>query len=108
MEKLVVIEGKEIKLKTHGNIPNLYRKQFGKDFIVEINNMRKNGINIELFNNLLWLTAKEADKDILPPDEWNAGFESYPILSVVEDIQELIASLMNSKKKLNPVKPKKE
>lgn len=99
MEKEVTIEGQKIKLKTHGNIPNLYKKQFGADFILEIQRMQSNGVDMELFNNFLWLAAKEANKEIPPPDEWNSQFDSYPIINVVEDVRELITSLMGTGKK---------
>jgi len=108
MEKIVTIEGKEIKLRTHGNFPNLYQQQFGEDLIIEMNNMEKSGVNLELFNKFLWLAAKEADKGILPPDEWNASFDSYPILSAIEEVQELVSALMNTGKKSVPPKVAKK
>ncbi|MCY9547288.1 hypothetical protein [Lysinibacillus xylanilyticus] len=108
MEKIITIEDREIKLRTHGNFPNLYQQQFGKDLIIEMNNMETSGVNLELFNNFLWLSAKEADKGILPPDEWNASFDSYPILSAIEEVQELIAALMNARKKSAPQKVAKK
>ena len=70
--------------------------------------MGKNGANLEVFNNFLWLAAKEADKSISPPDEWNASFDSYPIMSVVEEVQELIFILMNTRKKSVPPKVAKK
>lgn len=108
MEKTVTIEDREIKLRTHGNIPSLYQKQFGKDFIIEMNKMSEHGPDLEVFNNFLWLAAKEADKGVLSPDEWNASFESYPILSVVEEVKELIFTLMNTRKKSVPPKVAKK
>lgn len=108
MEKTVTIEGKEIKLRTHGNIPNLYKKQFGVDFINEINKMDKGEISLEFFNNFLWLAAKEGNKEILSPDEWNASFESYPVMNVMEEVGEMIAKLMNTGKKLIPPKATKK
>lgn len=104
MEKTVTIEGKEIKLRTHGNIPNLYKKQFGVDFINEMNKMNKGEISLEFFNNFLWLAAKEADKEILSPDEWSASFDSYPVMNVMEEVEELLLKLMNTGKKSVPPK----
>lgn len=94
MEKVVIIEGREIRLKVHGNIPNMYYAQFGEDLFVEIEKMNKSkNISLALFNNFLWTCAKAADKDILPPDEWFASFESMPILHCLEEVKELFEKL---------------
>lgn len=94
MEKVVTIEGKKIRLKVHGNIPNLYEKQFGEDLFVEIEKMYKSkNISFSLFNKFLWTCAKAADKDILPPDEWFASFESSPIFHCLDEVKELFEKL---------------
>lgn len=107
MEKIVTIEGQEIKLKTHGNTPNMYEAQFGADLFNEMNKMSKEGIKMSVFSNFLWLSAKIANPDILPPDEWNASFESMPIASCFEEVQEMLMKLMPEGKMKPPKAAKK-
>lgn len=100
MEKIVTIEGQEIRLKTHGNIPDLYEKHFGKSIFSEMRGMYKGGDDISPLNKFLWLAAKVANPEILPIDKWNESFDSYPILSVIEEVRELLNNLMNTGKKM--------
>ncbi|MFJ7736396.1 hypothetical protein ACIQ2D_08630 [Lysinibacillus sp. NPDC097287] len=100
MEKIVTIEGQEIRLKTHGNVPDLYKKHFGTDFFTDMNSMSKGGMNVSVLNNVLWLSAKIADPEIPPIDNWNESFDSFPILSAIDEVQEMLGKLMNTGKKM--------
>ena len=103
MERTVTIEGRDIVLKVHGNIPNMYEAQFGKDIFVEMNTMHSTGnISMGLFSNFLWVCAKAADKEILPPDEWFASFDSSPVLHCFEEVQELFEKLLPMGKLTKP------
>ena len=105
MEKTLLVGGNEIRLKSHGAIPLLYKMNFGKDFFAEIAKMNVTEKNIgnmdmEVFYNLVFLFAKTADKSLPPtPIEWLETFEEFPIMDVLPDITEMIVKLINTKKK---------
>lgn len=94
MEKLVEIDGQQIKLKAHGNIPSMYMQQFGQDLFFDMQQMESNGLNFEVLNNLLWTFAKAANKEILPPEEWNESFITYPIFECLDTVLEMFERLM--------------
>ena len=107
MEKTLTIDGKEIKLKSHGAIPLLYKQQFGRDFFSEITKMGVNQqefdltkLDTEVFYNLTWLFAKTADKEIpSSPVEWLMTFDEFPLMEVLPDVIEMLMRLLQRKKK---------
>jgi hypothetical protein len=117
MEKIITIDGKEVKFKTNGAIPLRYKAQFGKDYFKEILKMfpltklkekKKNEINVkdlealdfEVFYNVSWVMAKTADPSIPEPLTWFASFDEFPIGDIFPELQDMmIATLETSKKK---------
>lgn len=104
MEKTLTIDGKEITFKTTGATPLRYKQQFGKDFFGELKKMmpekgKEFDIDLEVFYNFAWVTAKTADKSIPTPIEWFDSFEEFPIMEFIPDLQELLISTMQTKKK---------
>lgn len=108
MEKTIVIDGKEILFKSTGATPLRYKQQFGKDFFAVLAGMEKafnkdggsmESIDFEAFYNIAWTLAKTADKSIPTPMEWLDTFDEFPILEIIPEIQDMLASLLNSKKK---------
>lgn len=105
MEKTIVINDQEIKLKSNGATPLLYKKHFGKDFFIEFMKMQggkgkgAENFDLEVFFNFMWLFAKQADNSIPSQIEWFEQFDSLPIMDVIEEIQEMIMSTIQTNKK---------
>ncbi|PEL13790.1 hypothetical protein [Bacillus sp. AFS017336] len=116
MEKTISIDGKQVRFKSTGATPLRYKAQFSKDYFVEIiklnsisklNDLNKDNLNIEdlegldfeVFYNIAWTMAKTADKDIPDPMTWLDTFDSFPMIEIIPELQELIMSSMQSKKK---------
>ena len=105
MEKTLTIDDKQILFKTTGATPLRYKQQFGKDFFAEIAKM-SNGkkfnladLDMEAFYNIAWVFAKTADKTIPEPLEWLDTFETFPILDIIPDLQDMLLATMQTKKK---------
>ena len=106
MEKTITIDGKDIRFKSTGATPLRYKQQFGKDFFAAIAKM-SNGtkkismadIDLEVFYNIAWVFAKTADKTIPEPLEWFDTFDNFPIIEIVPDLQDMLMSTMQTKKK---------
>lgn len=94
MERIVEIEGRKIKLKVHGNVPTMYMQQFGTDLFADVHTMENNGVSFGVFNNFLWTLAKAADKELLPPDEWNETFTVFPIVECLDEVMEIFEKMM--------------
>lgn len=105
MEKMITVGGKEIKLKSNGASPLLYKKLFGKDFFAEISKMNIKGndlsnIDLEVFYNMVFLFARTADKNIPATAlEWLETFEEFPIMDIIPEVMDMVTRLLETKKK---------
>ena len=118
MEKTIEIDGKEVRLKSTGAIPIRYKAQFGRDYFADLMKMYKLAkintnkkelddkdyealtlVDFEVFYNLIWVMAKTADKSIPDPLTWLDGFEEFPIMEIIPQIQDLIEKNLKTTKK---------
>lgn len=115
MEKTLTIDGKQIRFKSSGATPLRYKAQFGKDYFAELmkmNKLRDFNINsedpnysalehmdLEVFYNICWVLAKTADKSIPEPLEWLDEFDEFPMFEILPELQDMIASSLQGKKK---------
>lgn len=80
MIKRITIDGIDRKLCNNALLPRRFRNQFGKDLIIEMENIAKTAkkdpqaVNFEVLENLTWLMLKEAGEDVgESPEEWLAS-----------------------------------
>ena len=117
MEKVIEIDGKEVKFRATVAIPRLYRIKFGRDIMQDMKSIEtalkdaeKNEGPIppkllEIFEDVSYLMAKHADPDMeaKSPDEWLEGFDTFSIYMVFPQLLDLWKSnnmtLGESKKK---------
>ncbi|MBC1752539.1 hypothetical protein [Listeria seeligeri] len=118
MEKTIDISGKKVPLKSTGATVLRYKQQFGKDYFSElmkmtkaIEPMKKNKKNtnladsdlslldFEVLYNFVWVLAKTANPSIPEPLEWLDGFDSFPIVEIMPEIEDLLAASIQTKKK---------
>jgi hypothetical protein len=113
LEKTLTIDGQKVKFKCTGGTPLRYKAQFQKDFLVEMmklnllgrldfNNLDPSNWNLidyEPYYHLVWALAKTADDEILDPIPWLDQFESFPILKIAKELQEVVAASIQVKKK---------
>ena len=118
MEKVIEIDGKEIKFRATAAIPRLYRIKFGRDIMKDMQDIQrameksdKEPIPmkmLEVFENVAYLMAKHADPDLPAkgPEEWLMEFETFSIYAVFPELFELWtannAVLATPKKKVAP------
>lgn len=122
MEKKIIIDNKEVTLKSTAATPILYKRQFGRDFfsemlimgkvyepftkkenidnlsILSIDELKK--IDFEVFYNIAWVFAKTADKNLPDPLTWLDGFETFPFVEIMPVITELLSSINSTKKSM--------
>ena len=121
MEKTVTIDGKEVRLKATAALPIRYKSQFGRDFFSDILKLLKlfplkdldldkdevdhnalkyiDHVDFEVFYNLIWTMAKNADKSIPDPETWFDQFAIFSLEDVLPDLFELLEGVMGTKKK---------
>jgi hypothetical protein len=114
MEKTITIDGKQVRFKSTGATPKRYKAQFHKDLfadLLKMNILQKlqkgkeltpediKRIDFDVLYDITWVLAKTADKDIPDPITWLDTFDVFPLIDIITELQELIASSIQSKKK---------
>lgn len=112
MEKTIVIDGKEVKMKASALVPRLYRFKFGRDMIADMNKLRKayekaanvaeeateeekkdaqlSVMDLTIFENTAYIMAKHADNNQPDnPNDWLDQFNMFSIYEVLPHILEL-------------------
>lgn len=116
MEKTIIIDGKEVKMKSSAAVPRMYRKQFGRDIFKDMMKLKKDVDkkknrnreipieSLEMFENVAYVMAKHADWKNVPNNimEWMEGFETFSIYEVLPEIMSLWD--LNNKKLEDPKK----
>ena len=112
MEKILNIDGREVKLKSTGAFLLRYKAQFKRDAIQDIFKLEnaidaetqeiKNieVLDMEVFYNLIWTLAKTGDPNIKPPLEWLDGFDEFPLMDIIPEVLDMIFSCMSSTTKI--------
>jgi hypothetical protein len=116
MEKTIMIDGKEVRLKSTAATALRYKAQFGKDFISEIVKLNRLGkldlkyaeevdleslenVDFEVFYNFTWVLAKTADPTVPDPLSWLDKFDEFPLFDIIPQIQDILAATIQGKKK---------
>jgi hypothetical protein len=107
MEKILTIDGRQVKFKSTGAFLLKYKAQFGRDALQDIyklqsaiddkNNIKNiDALNLEVFYDLVWTLAKTADPSLHPPMEWLDTFDQFPIMDFISELYEMIFSCMTT------------
>lgn len=116
MEKTIVIDGKEVKLKVTQGCARMYKLQFRRDLMRDVFKLKKfdafikdgkleasdeiiASIDFEIFADLLWTFAKKADSSIPAPLEWEDQFTSIPLRIILPTVVELLTVLLDGSEK---------
>lgn len=116
MEKILNIDGREVKFKSSASFLLRYKMQFQRDGLQDLlklvdvmdedNKEIKNlqALDLEVFYNMTWVLAKVANPQIPPPLEWLDTFSEFPLMEIIPEILDLmmlcIQSSVESKKKV--------
>lgn len=102
VEKIINIDGKDVKFKASAAIPRIYRLKYGRDIFKDLvslkDNIDENDENLsnldikslEIFENIAYIMAKHADKNLDEDiDTWLENFNTFSIYQVLPKIIEL-------------------
>ena len=112
MEKTIVIDGKEVRMRASALVPRLYRFKFGRDMISDMRQLQKafskatslpedateedrkdaqlSVMDLTIFENVAYIMAKHADKNVADSlEHWLDDFEMFSIYEVLPHILEL-------------------
>lgn len=116
MDKIVEIDGKDIKFRATARTPRLYRVLIGRDMIQDMNKLMKayerkkkddddlDIIDLQIFEDVAYAMARHANPDMeeKTADEWLDTFDMFSIYEVLPHILELWA--LNTKQTSKPKK----
>lgn len=108
MQSTINIDGKPVLMEANGATPRIYRQMFGQDLLTTLRHAiddKGEVLDVEVFENLAFVMAKQAgsaDGDI---NDWLASFDSsMAILNAIKDIMALwrgnIRTTIEPKKKV--------
>lgn len=116
MEKIIVVDGKEVRMRASALIPRLYRVRFGRDMIADMRQLQKaynratnlpsdateeerqdaqlSTLDLTLFENVAYMMVRHAGGDIPDtPEEWldsiDGVFSIYEVLPAILDLWHL-------------------
>jgi len=108
MEKILIIDGRQVRFKSTGAFLLRYKAQFGRDALQDILRLQsaidsKEGqiknidtLDLEVFYNLIWTLAKTADPNLPPPMEWLDEFSEFPLMDIIPEIVDMVFSCLTS------------
>ncbi len=119
MEKIISINGQDVRFKATGALPLRYKAAFGRDLFADMaalesmqsiemhseegvttvpGEMDLSKLDTELFYNLVWTMAKCADASIPPVLDWLDRFEAFPVFEVFNELQEMLVKSFQTTK----------
>lgn len=116
IEKIIQIDGQDVKFRASAAIPRMYRHAFRRDIFKDMQELAKDVKtgnaetseipmeNLEIFENVAFCMAKHADPEgIGEIDDWLDQFDTFSIYTVLPQLVELwgknIATEIEAKKK---------
>lgn len=93
-----MIDGRAVKFKASAATPRNYRAMFGRDLLLDYQQMlddaaNENGFSMQTltnFENFAYTMAKQADPTIPDtPDEWLETFDTFAIYSILPALVDL-------------------
>lgn len=114
MEKILTIDGRQVRFKSTGAFLLRYKAQFHKDALKDIYKLQNainedntikdiDALDVEVFYNLIWTLAKTAEPSIKPPMDWLDEFNTFPLMEIIPELTELVfeslGATADSKKK---------
>ena len=108
MEKILTIDGRQVKFKSTGAFLLRYKAQFGRDAIQDIFKLQNainpktnelkdiSALDLEVFYNFIWTLAKTADPNLPPPMDWLDSFSEFPLMDIIPEVIDLITCCLQS------------
>lgn len=117
MEINLKIDGKDVPFKSNGAVAKRYMMQFQRDLLKDIISLgvinfdfdnasqqeqltwMRDNIDFNMFYDIAWVFAKSANPSIPEPITWLEQFDEFPLLEIIEPLQDLLIKTIGSKKK---------
>ena len=100
MERTVLIDDKEMRMRATARTPRLYRAMLGRDMVADMRRLKAayekaaaggefDALDLTIFENAAWIMLKQGGEDVKgSPDEWLDSIDG--IFSVYEVLPQII------------------
>ena len=111
MEKVLIINGREVPFKSTGAFLLRYKAQFQRDGIADMLKLSDSideetgkfvnydTVDLDVFFKLIWTLAKTANPQIQPMMEWLDTFDEFPLAEIIPELMDIIQCTMKSSAK---------
>lgn len=99
MEKQITVGGIDVMFKATGATPRHYRRLFHRDIFADMQSLTNtiaksrgkslDNTSLEVFENIAYCMAKQADPEIPEPDDWLDQFDMFSIYEILPELIEL-------------------
>lgn len=110
MEKIINIDGRDVKFKSTGASLLRYKMEFRRDALQDFYKLMGsiketesgyeiqdiNDLELDVFYNISWVLAKTGDPSIGNIIEWLDTFSVFPVLDILPDVIELFTACLSS------------
>lgn len=102
MEKTILFDGKEVRMRASALVPRYYRFKFGRDIVVDLRKLSEkmfkgyqdggedegfSAMDLTIFEDVAYTMAKQADPSIPEtPEEWLDSFSIFGIYEILPEI----------------------
>lgn len=87
MDKIIKLDGRDVRVRMSADTLRVYRKTYGRDLMVDMMSMQ-DSMNMEIIENLFYICAQAADPEIPPIDDWLSELSTF---ALYKGANELIA-----------------
>ena len=117
MDKIITIDGRDVKFRATARTPRLYRALVGRDMIADMNRLQKKFkqikegkedaldlVDLQIFEDTAYIMARQAEPETIETsaDEWLDTFGMFSIYEILPQIFQLWA--LNTKQTSTPKK----
>ena len=118
ISEVIVIDGREVKVRVSASLPRLYRAKFQRDLFVDLKRLQKvkdsnedlTDLDCEVFENIAFIMARHGDSENTPKNagDWLDTFnDPLAVYKAFEDVLRLwgLNAETQSESKKNTVRP---
>ena len=74
----ITLDGRDVPVQMSADTLRVYRKTFNRDLLRDMMSMKEE-LDMEVIENLFYISAAACDPDIPPIDEWLHGFSTFAL-----------------------------
>ena len=88
MKGTITLDGREVQLDMSSDTLRVYREMFQRDLLFDMAKL-KNGVDLEVLENLTYVAAEACDPEMPPLHEWLKGLRPMAIMNAADEVLNL-------------------